>query len=58
MCHLYLKELRMTTYVDIIVEGIISSGPLCNHNINDFISYNCNEVRLFFNKEDNVHTAD
>lgn len=57
MHHLYLKELGMTKYVDIIVEVIIARGPSCNHNINDFISYNYNEVRLF-NKEVNVHIAD
>lgn len=56
MCHLYLKKLGMTIYVDIIAEGIISRGPTCNHNINYFIR--SDDVRLFiFNKENNIYIA-
>lgn len=43
-CHLYLKELEMTVYVDIIVQGTISRGPSCNHSINYFTRSNYKKV--------------
>lgn len=59
LCHLYLKKLGITIYADIIADGIISRGPICNHDVNYFIRYDYDDVRLFiFNKENNIYIAD
>lgn len=52
---LIFKGTGMAVYVIIIAEGIVSRVLSCSFNINYFIRCNYSELRLFFNKEDDIY---